>query len=71
MTHYVAAFSTRKPDGSYLAVCGAAVHTYTTEPSCQDCRDWLDADAEMLDGLTRWSKLEDAKRAADLVRWRS
>ncbi len=64
MSHYVPVFSIRNPDGTYVAVCGEAVRTYTTEPLCEACQAWLQADADMLDSLTRWSKTQDREHAA-------
>ncbi len=63
MTHYIPPYTTEQPDGSQQAVCGVFVHGFSTEPTCPECQAWLQADADTLDALTRWSKSVDAQRA--------
>lgn len=44
-THYIP-FFTRTDGRVQRAVCGALIHAvdHTAEPSCDDCRRWLEAD---------------------------
>lgn len=64
MTHYIPPFTRRQADDSQEAVCGRWVVASTPEPTCPECQAWIQADADTLDVLVRWSKARDAEQAA-------
>lgn len=67
VTHYVPAFTQPQPRGLQTAVCGRHVfaHEHSSEPSCDTCQRWIDADEKEADALRiQWDAEADAARAA-------